>query len=437
MITEIPQETLERIADRVVWFLRPRLIFTQRLRRTYDPERLIELDDFRAQYQAFRKEIRSINDCGDLHRRSLLRQKHQLERDHVDAVLISEERIDELLSLIRQSVVQYGLGDTESSGRDMYFVQSALSRMKAEELSEKDRQALEYWRDVPKDVLMNKGIAGSIALGYHDHIISASSHEWLKGRIFEFDENGKENVYIENLAEEDFLIAADLFFGWSIQPDGGKMPGVFLKKQNTGGLTMSEEEFVYKEVAVLGTFCEKRCLCDLAGFNESLAQTELACMLKPFYGEVREILEIVGAYNYLLEVNTAAFTPIIDAAVNWWAKVIVNPKFDAGEDMAAINKLATDLSTPDSTLANPASTRMDVFKKALGRKIKSRLIAYHGRCDLSIDYNPCCILAEAAAEAGLDTMNFPWKTFMSIDPKSIRARCGQSSPDETIWEAEA
>jgi len=132
----------------------------------------------------------------------------------------------------------------------------------------------------------------------------------------------------------------------------------------------------------------------------------------------------------------------INAAVEWWAKVIQEPKHDNGEPLQSL--FANWLT---SKLKPLAEDQIESFKKNLTVKIRELLQKYQHywregdpRCGeffrtIAVDYYPCSELAEAAEKAGIDAtdLRFPMKTEMWINPGEVKVRHGYSAPIQTIF----
>ncbi len=98
----------------------------------------------------------------------------------------------------------------------------------------------------------------------------------------------------------------------------------------------------------------------------------------------------------------------IEAAVNWWANAIRNPKFDDGDDGSG-----GGMAMMMATLArkSPNEDEIEAFKVALAEELCSNEnVAYLG---LSCDYGPDGTLADALQKAGMD-VSLPWKTNMNF-----------------------
>jgi hypothetical protein len=128
----------------------------------------------------------------------------------------------------------------------------------------------------------------------------------------------------------------------------------------------------------------------------------------------------------------------IAAAVNWWADQLRGPaKMDNGDAFGS----AKDL--PPVT-----EEQIEKFKASLTEKLPAYLGRYWNPEDplcgsyfrtLSVDYDPCALLSDAADYAGIDAqgLRFPIKTVMWIDPGEVRVACGYGAADVVVWTAQA
>lgn len=130
--------------------------------------------------------------------------------------------------------------------------------------------------------------------------------------------------------------------------------------------------------------------------------------------------------------ETRTATDAIDAAAQWWATVIKNPKFDAlGGERDSNMEFAQVLMTLGNRNAPPVDTER--FRDALAARL--RAAPEHVRRFVGVDYHPDEMLEGAAHDAGVaDTsFTFPVKTSMWIDADRVQVRYGYGAPVVTIW----
>ena len=140
----------------------------------------------------------------------------------------------------------------------------------------------------------------------------------------------------------------------------------------------------------------------------------------------------------------------VKAAIDWWANAIVSPKFDDGEALPALFAFLMAGAAKEYT---PAEIK--TFKEALAKGIQDEMSKY-GRCNLSVDYHPCRVLARAGNLIGVndmigypcivlaragnligvnDMVGYPCKTDMYVSEEKVSVRAGYGAPVEVIWQA--
>lgn len=128
---------------------------------------------------------------------------------------------------------------------------------------------------------------------------------------------------------------------------------------------------------------------------------------------------------------------IHDAAVvaaEWWAKKIGGEIHHDNGDNSPLNKLAMLMA--DSAQKKPTEAQINTFKAAVIKGIEEYPYKVD-EIDIYCDYGPGLILRDAAEEAGINKMNFPYKTGMYVSEKEVRVKEGYGTPYETIWRKEA
>lgn len=105
----------------------------------------------------------------------------------------------------------------------------------------------------------------------------------------------------------------------------------------------------------------------------------------------------------------------IEKAVSWWAgKLIDNKPHSNGDD--SFTSVATcflaDMGRQSITL-----DQLNTFKKVLSERIEERMKEEPFDIELGCDYGPYAMLADAASEAGICALNFPFKTTMFLSEK--------------------
>ncbi len=130
----------------------------------------------------------------------------------------------------------------------------------------------------------------------------------------------------------------------------------------------------------------------------------------------------------------------IEVAVEWWARVLENPKFQtlspeerrdpASRGAAAAEMIATAFHE------SPLSEQLEKFKEELAKGLRNA--SKHERRWLSVDYGPCGLLGDAAERAGMvvGIQTFPWKTCMRLDDGRVSVSYGYRAEEETLYSPE-
>lgn len=117
-------------------------------------------------------------------------------------------------------------------------------------------------------------------------------------------------------------------------------------------------------------------------------------------------------------------------AAEWWAKEISSYTRHDNGDSSLSSSLVMLLA--DIRQEMPSEEQIETFKAAVIRSIEESL--YEPPVWLCSDYGPSGILLNAANEARINRMNFPFKTDMFVKPNIVRVSAGYAQPYETIWE---
>ncbi len=116
----------------------------------------------------------------------------------------------------------------------------------------------------------------------------------------------------------------------------------------------------------------------------------------------------------------------MEKAVNWWAEKV-------GGSQPHSNGLASVMACMMADVGRkPVSeSQIAVFKEELAKRITE--VGERSRIFLSCDYGPCKMLSESAEIAGINVLNFPFKTDMTIlDGKKVLVSDGYARPWEEI-----
>lgn len=106
----------------------------------------------------------------------------------------------------------------------------------------------------------------------------------------------------------------------------------------------------------------------------------------------------------------------IEKAVSWWAGKLMDHQPHSNGDDSFTSVAVCFLA--DTMRQSVTLDQLNTFKAALAKSIEeyAKSIQTFG-FSIGSDYGPCKMLADAAAEAGIDRANFPFKTTMFFTEK--------------------
>lgn len=122
---------------------------------------------------------------------------------------------------------------------------------------------------------------------------------------------------------------------------------------------------------------------------------------------------------------------LTDAAVEWWAKKISGeePHDNGSNDFSSF----AACRMADMGQKKITEKQLFVFKEVLRGEIE----VSKRKCDcliLRCDYGPDENLGFAAEQAGINFLNFPFKTWMAIKDEKIEVYEGYATPEKVIFE---
>lgn len=118
----------------------------------------------------------------------------------------------------------------------------------------------------------------------------------------------------------------------------------------------------------------------------------------------------------------------IEKAVSWWAGKLMDHQPHSNGDDSFTSVAVCFLA--DTMRQSVTLDQLNTFKAALAKSIEeyAKSIQAFG-FSIGSDYGPCKMLADAAAEAGIDRANFPFKTTMFFTEKEgVLVRDGYGAP---------
>lgn len=105
------------------------------------------------------------------------------------------------------------------------------------------------------------------------------------------------------------------------------------------------------------------------------------------------------------------YTETIEKAVNWWSEKIAGRQPHSNGDNSEASVMACIMA--DMARKPVSNEQIETFKNVLSEKIMEYMDRYK-EVDLSCDYGPGLLLSESAEAAGINQLNFPFKTSMII-----------------------
>lgn len=121
---------------------------------------------------------------------------------------------------------------------------------------------------------------------------------------------------------------------------------------------------------------------------------------------------------------------IVKIAVEWWAEKISGNKPHSNGDNSPVNRIAMMIA--DSGRKNITEDQLNFFKEELSRGIKEHFAENEYDLLLCVDYSPCTLLNKAAEKAGINVLNFPFKTDMRIYSNRVEVSDGYRQPWKEI-----
>lgn len=116
---------------------------------------------------------------------------------------------------------------------------------------------------------------------------------------------------------------------------------------------------------------------------------------------------------------------VFEKAVNWWCEKLESRQPHSNGDSSAPSVMAcmmADIGTKAVT-----DEQIAVFREELLKELEEKQDTGWG-ISLECDYGPCRELDAAAQKAGINVLNFPFKTGMEIRDGKVRVSDGYAKP---------
>lgn len=122
-------------------------------------------------------------------------------------------------------------------------------------------------------------------------------------------------------------------------------------------------------------------------------------------------------------------------AAEWWASKIDGRHHHDNGDRSSTGVMSMFLA--DMCMEAPTKEQIEQFKESLISHLLDdenwSLLGFGG---LHCDYGPGLFLRDAAEEAGIEELNFPFKTSMYFQDGEILVRDGYMAPPKKIYPAD-
>ena len=117
----------------------------------------------------------------------------------------------------------------------------------------------------------------------------------------------------------------------------------------------------------------------------------------------------------------------LEKAVKWWSNKVCKQTHHDNGDYSVQSALA--MAIADMGVKQVSAEQRTVFEEELGKLIEEKEKEWEG-CYFSIgvDYGPDDVLGAAAKAAGINVLNFPFKTHMYFQDGKIIVRDGYGAP---------
>lgn len=428
------EDARKLIAEASANFLRSRLELSQEL-VSDRKESTITLQDY----------IREVEDNRD--DREVL---EYLKNKYSHNIILNSSEIESLVSLIRESLTKYSIGDVAYFTSFSHLVSDAVrnyinnlstdSPLTEEEIMYKATASkfgyLKFGDDYHFGI--DSRVDGRVSWGYFDEFDIRDSQNNLVAKI---GLDGTDKMVAENIEkkEEHIFFAKDLFMGSLYKSeDNQHYSTLFLRKKIDDKEYMKAiiiDDKLYPITSKLyPTQEDGDCAVVVSDMNTALQLRGCSYLVEDIYNGY-DLYSIVNVWNNLLELteeDIQKMNSAIEVASNWWADAIKNPSFDNGDPFTSI--FAT-LLTAD--MDKPSNDKVEKFKKYLADEIRKGIIENPNYFTLSVDYDPDEHLSKAASKAHLDTSvaSFPWKTTMFVTRDKVSVRAGYGAAEEVLYDA--
>lgn len=405
----ITERARQLIADATEKFLRTRMQMTQKIVSSKGLP-TITLDEF----------TEGLNNATKNGGKS----KWKYYKDNINRIAISDEEIEELVSLVRESITKCfnssafsGIfsGYIDDTMKVLYKSIYADRQLKSDE-KEAKLKIIEKWRNTNVGSSTSYGIDrrvdGSVSWAYNDEFSIANNKYSLVCVIgFDGTEKLQSDIQVEELLLENNLFTGVAYCRNSEGIMEEIMPVVLLKvDDNTAKSVLDGREFP------IGKQEDNDDYVDLIlKFNDYLELKGVPCIKEELYDDETfyRIVLIHDKRNSFTDEKKKKISKVADCAVDWWAKVISSSFKRTWEDEYCCEckeevfdedgNLIPEVEIFESINDKPkySEEEMKEFKFNLKNEISAEL-TLDKECRLGFDhFHACNIINRAASKAGL------------------------------------
>ena len=404
-------EAKKIIADIAAKYLRTRMEISRELK--------IKEGKKPISYAMFKEEMK-IRKSDYSRRRYMLQNKGN--------ILFSDEEIDELVSLVHESLSNYTPLDSSFFGLFSYLVTDALDTLAEHTTDEEKVKRIKQWRELAfcdQKYGIDERLEGRFEWDTSDNEFVLHDSNFEMTERIGFD--GTDLMIANNREKhsENILLNDNLYFGKVIKEDGENINTILLKKEEDG-------QTLYTAVGYDGKTYPNDICYIFQRMDEFLDRRDLSFLKKHFYTQ-NQIYKIIDAsinYPNMSDEEKEKIDTLADKASDWWMTKVSDRDFD--ED-----RIKGKNTAQVAEIIRRELGKLKDFKKYLGYEIKAELISKPYEVNIGVDYHPDEILTEATRRANIecDILTFPSKTKMSIIDNLIKVREGQRSLEEVIYDA--
>ena len=368
-------------------------------------------------------------------------KKLDLRNKYSHKIVLDPFFMSDLNSIVHESIVKYGLSNTDISGIFSWVIQDAIKNYEKHLQKSQNLTILEEHKKTiiskanyilygdKSECGIDLRVNGFATINSDEFEIS-DAEEYT---IFAIDLNGNDKMNtIKRKGHENIFLSKDLFVrytdlieiepdiftdkiriicGWCMPPftldDSSKIE--YIKKYNLKTFNINNELDVIK----LDDYFK---LYNLSFLYEDIYKTD----------DIKQMIYACKKWITMPEEEKENLNHIIDIATNWWANALQNPQFNNGDYLA--NDIRNNTKYTDEQIIN--------FKKYLHDEILKGIITRANNVLTLRVYGPDKYLLNACHKANIDVdiVSFPWKTNMYITDKKICVNVGDPSEEETIYD---